>query len=98
MHPMGVVAVIGQAIDTVRCYKPITIVTDKALCYAKVIKEMNRGSEPQDAIRHINRKHLNNRIEGAHGALKPLLRPKCGFRSLTAANNTPPGSECNSAS
>jgi len=82
-----------QASDTVRCYHPLTIITDKAHSYAKVIAEMNRGCGPEDAIRHVDRKHLNNRIEGDHGALKQLLRPKRGFRSLSAAKNTLKGIE-----
>lgn len=82
-----------QACETVRCYYPLTIITDKAHSYAKVIAEMNHGCGPQDAIRHIDRKHLNNRIEGDHGALKQLLRPKRGFRSLSAAKNTLKGIE-----
>ncbi len=82
-----------QASDKVRCYKPLTIITDKAHSYAKVIKEMNFGCGPDDEIRHVDRKHLNNRIEGDHGALKPLLKPKRGFRSLTSAKNTLKGIE-----
>ncbi len=54
---------------------------------------MNRGCGSEDAIRHVDRKHLNNRIEGDHGALKQLLRPKRGFRSLSAAKNTLKGIE-----
>ena len=86
-------AFMRQACETVRCYYPLTIITDKAHSYAKVIAEMNHGCGPQDAIRHIDRKHLNNRIEGDHGALKQLLRPKRGFRSLSAAKNTLKGIE-----
>ncbi|ASP23192.1 DDE domain protein (plasmid) [Antarctobacter heliothermus] len=57
------------------CYHPVTIVTDKAHSYAKAIEEMNFGNGPDDRIRHIDRKHLNNRIEADHAALKKLLRP-----------------------
>ncbi len=77
----------------VRWYKPMTIITDKAHGSAKAIKEMNRGCGPEDAIMHIDRKHLNNRIEGDHGALKQLLKPKRGFRSLMAVKNTLKGIE-----
>lgn len=86
-----------QASDTVRCYKPMTIITDKAHSYAKVIREMNFSSGPDDAILHVDRKHLNNRIEGDHGALKQLLKPKRGFRSLTAAKYTLKGIETHRA-
>lgn len=30
--------------------------------YAKVIAEMDRGCLPEDPIRHVDRKHLNNRM------------------------------------
>ena len=75
----------------------MTIITDKAQSYAKVIREMNFSSGPDDAILHVDRKHLNNRIEGDHGALKQLLKPKRGFRSLTAAKNTLKGIETHRA-
>lgn len=71
----------------------MTIVTDKAHNHIKVIKEMNRGCGPDEAIRYVARKHLNNRIEGDHGALKQLLKPKRGFKSLSAAKNTLKGLE-----
>ena len=68
--------------------------TDHGVVFnAKVIAEMNHGCGPQDAIRHIDHKYLNNRIEGDHGALKQLLRPKRGFRNLSAAKNTLKGIE-----
>lgn len=49
-------------------YQPLTIVTDKALSYTKVIGEINGRLEPDNAIRHIDRKYLNNRIESDHAA------------------------------
>lgn len=53
-------AFMRQASDTVRCYQPMTIVTDKGHSYAKAIEEMNYGNGPDDGIRHIDRKHLRN--------------------------------------
>lgn len=53
-----------------RCYQPPTIITDKAHSYAKVIGEINGRLGPENAIRHIDRKYLNNRIECEHAALK----------------------------
>jgi len=81
-------AFMRQASETVRFYHPMTIVTDKAQSYAKVIEEMNFGNLPEDRIRHVDRKHLNNRIEADHAALKQLLKPKRNFRKLTTAKNT----------
>ena len=86
-------AFMRQARETVRLYQPMTIITDKARSYAKVIKVLNRYCDPGDAIHHVDRKHLNNRVEGDHGALKQLLRPKRGFHNLTAAKNTLKGIE-----
>ncbi len=86
-----------QASETVRYYKSTTIFTDKAQSYSKFIKEMNWGRGPDDAILHVDRKYLNNRIEGDHGDLKQLHRPKRGFRQLSAAKNTLKGIETHRA-
>nr|WP_254684983.1 IS6 family transposase [Tateyamaria omphalii] len=86
-------AFMKQACDAVRCCQPMTIITDKAHSYAKVIREVNVPNGPDDRIVHVDRKHLNNRIEGDHGALKQLLKPKRGFRKLTSAKNTLKGIE-----
>lgn len=78
-------AFLRQARDTVRCYQPLTIVTDKAHSYAKVIGEINGRLGPESAIRHVDRKYLNNRIESDHAALKQRLRPMRGFQTLAGA-------------
>ncbi|WP_172677887.1 DDE-type integrase/transposase/recombinase [Ruegeria sp. 6PALISEP08] len=78
-------AFLRQARDTVRQYQPQTIVTDKAHSYAKVIREINDRLGPEDTIRHIDRKYLNNRIESDHAALKQRLRPMRGFQTLAGA-------------
>ena len=62
-----------QAGDTVRCYKPMIIITDKTYSHAKAIEEMSFGNLPEDRVQHIDRKHLNNRIEADHAALKQIL-------------------------
>lgn len=48
---------------------------------------------PEDAIRHVARKHLNNRIESDHAALKQRLRPMRGFQTLAEAKAAPAGIE-----
>ncbi|GFE67287.1 IS6 family transposase [Litoreibacter roseus] len=78
-------AFMRQASDTVRCDHPLTIVTDNARSCVKVIGEWNARSGPDDAIRHVTRKHLNNRIEGDHAVLKHRLTPMRGFHSLGSA-------------
>jgi transposase, IS6 family len=86
-------AFLRQARETVRLYQPLTILTDKAPTYVKVIAEINDRLSPEDAIRHVTRKHLNNRIESDHAALKRLLRPMRGFRDLASAKATLKGIE-----
>lgn len=94
-----------QAQDTVRLYHPMTTVTDKAPTYAKVIRDMNRGCDPADQIRHTDRKHLNSEavsamvrensrtIESDHAVLKRLLGRHQSFRSLRSAKATLQGIE-----
>lgn len=74
-----------QAPRAVRHYHPLTIVTDQAHSYAKVIREINARLGPEDAIRHVEREYLNNRIESDHAALKQRLQPMRGFRTLARA-------------
>ena len=82
-----------QASDTVRCYHPLTIVTDKAHSSAKVIGEWNAQSGPEDAIDPVTRKHLDNRIEGDHAVLTHRLAPMRGLHSLSTAKATLKGIE-----
>ena len=86
-------AFLRQARDTARCYQPLTIVTDKAHSYAKVIGEINGRLGPESAIRHVDRKYLNNRIESDHAALKQRLRPMRGFQTLAGAKAALAGTE-----
>ena len=61
---------------TVRLHRPVTIVTDKAQSYRRVIREINHRYDPHfDSIRHIDKKWRNNRIESDHAAMKRLLGP-----------------------
>lgn len=82
-----------QAQDNARLYQPMTITTDKAHSYKKIIEELNRWSFPGEEIRHVDRKWLNNRIESDHAALKKLITPMRGFKSLSAAKDTLKGIE-----
>lgn len=65
--------------------QPLTIITDKAHSHPKVIGEINGQLEPENAIRRIDRKYLNIRIESDHAALKQRLRPMRGFQTLAGA-------------
>lgn len=82
-----------QARETVRIYGPVSITTDKAPAYTRVITEMNAYSFPGDEIVHVDRKWRNNRIESDHAALKSITDPGRGFQSLRTAKATLKGIE-----
>nr|WP_245622410.1 hypothetical protein [Litoreibacter arenae] len=47
----------NKAIERVRVHRPVTIVTDKASCYRRVIHEINHCCDTHfDSIRHIGKK------------------------------------------
>lgn len=82
-------AFLKQAIEGARIYRPVTICTDKAPRYRKVIQELNHRYDPHfNSITHIDRKWRNNRIESDHAALKRLLGTRQPFRSLSSAKAT----------
>ncbi|WP_349581141.1 DDE-type integrase/transposase/recombinase [Sulfitobacter sp. NFXS29] len=75
-------------------HRPVTIVTDKAQTYRRVIREINHRYDPHfDSIRHIDRKWCNNLIESDHAAMKRLLGYRQSFRSLRSAKATLSGNE-----
>lgn len=86
-------AFLRQAFEAARLYRPVTITTDKAWNYKKIVTEKNVNCDPPDQIRHIDRKYLSNRIESDHAALKKVITPMRGFRSLKAAKATLNGIE-----
>ena len=82
-------AFLKQAMEGVRLYRPVSICTDKAPGYRKVIRDLNHRYYPHfDSILHIDRKWRNNRIESDHAALKRLLGTRQSFRSLRSAKAT----------
>jgi IS6 family transposase len=71
-----------KTIERARLHRPVSIGTDKAPTYRKVIREINHAYDPDfDPITHIDRKYLNNRVESDHAALKRLLGCQQSFRS-----------------
>ncbi len=82
-----------QARENARFYQPMTMISDKAHSYAKVVSKMNEWSFPGEEIVHIDRKWKNNRIESDHAALKKLITPMRGFKSLSAAKDALKGIE-----
>ena len=86
-------AFIRQAHETVRIYAPMSITTDKAPTYKRVIADLNRYCFPGEEVIHVTRKGLNNRIESDHAALKRITAPGKGFQSLRTAKATLKGIE-----
>lgn len=87
-------AFLNKAIERVRLHRPVSICTDKASTYRKVIREINHRYDPHfDYITHVDRKYLNNRVESDHAALKRLLGYRQSFRSLRCAKATLQGME-----
>lgn len=87
-------AFLSKAIERVRLHRPVTIYTDKAHAYRRVIREINHRFDPHfDSIQHIDRKWRNNLIESDHAAMKRLLGYRQSFRSLRSAKTTLSGIE-----
>lgn len=87
-------AFLNKAIERVRFHRPVTICTDKAHAYRRVIREINHRYDPHfDCIRHIDRKWRNNLIESDHAAMKRLLKYRQSFRPLRTAKATLSGIE-----
>lgn len=87
-------AFLNKAIERVRLHRPVTICTDKAPTYRRVIREINLRYDPHfDSIRHIDKKWRNNLIESDHAAVKRLLGFRQSFRSLQSAKATLSGIE-----
>nr|WP_281015702.1 DDE-type integrase/transposase/recombinase [Roseobacter litoralis] len=70
----AVKAFLNKAIESVLLHRLVSICTDKAPTYRKVIREINlRYDPPFDSITHVDRKYLNNRVASDHAALKRLF-------------------------
>lgn len=69
-------------------YPPATIVTDKAPTYPAIIEAMEDHAYFNQPIKHINQKWCNNRIESDHAALKRLVKPGKGFKTMRSAKAT----------
>ncbi|MFU1478384.1 IS6 family transposase [Roseovarius sp. C7] len=87
-------AFLNRAIERVRLHRPVTICTDKAPAYRRVIREINHRYDPHfDSSRHIDRKWRNNLIESDHAAMKRIPGSRQSFRSLRSAIATLSGIE-----
>ena len=75
-------------------HRLLTIVTEKAPTYRRVIREKNHQYDPHfDSIRHIDRKWRNNLIESDHAEMTRLFGYRQSFRSLQSAKVTLGGIE-----
>ncbi len=82
-----------KALKAVSYYPPSSITTDRLASYSKAIRRLqNEGLLPQD-VEHRTSKYLNNIIEADHGALKRVIRPTRGFRTMKTASATLKGFE-----
>jgi IS6 family transposase len=82
-------AFLKKAIERVRLHRPVSICTDKAPTYRKVIRVINHAYDPHfDSITHNDRKYLNNRVESDHASSKRLLGYRQSFRFLRSAKAT----------
>jgi IS6 family transposase len=87
-------AFLRKAIERVRLHRPVTICTDKAPTYRRVVEEENRRYDPHfDSIRHVDKTWRNNLIESDHAAMKRCLGYRQSFRSLRTAKATLSGIE-----
>lgn len=81
-------AFLKQARSNCGLYPPATIVTDKAPTYPAIIGAMENHAYFNQPIKHINQKWRNNRVESDHAALKRLVNPAKGFKTMRSAKAT----------
>ena len=67
--------------------------TDQNEAYGKAIRALKRAGELGKSVQHGQVKYLNNRLEADHGALKRLINPARGFKTLPTAAATIKGFE-----
>jgi IS6 family transposase len=70
-----------------------TIKPDQNEAYGKAIRTLKRSSKLDKSVQHRQVKYLNNRLEADHGALKRLINPTRGFKTMPAASATIKGFE-----
>ncbi|MEM6637440.1 MAG: IS6 family transposase [Pseudomonadota bacterium] len=93
-HAKAAKAFLTKAIERVRLHRPVTICTDKARTYRRVIRNIDYRYDPHfDSIGHIDRKWQDNPIESDHAAMKRLLGYRQSFGSLRTARATLSGFE-----
>jgi transposase-like protein len=84
---------LGKALRLRRDCPPEAINTDQNEAYGKAIRALKRAGELDKSVQHRQVKYLNNRLEPDHGALKRLINPARGFKTLATASATIKGFE-----
>ena len=84
---------LGKALKLREDCPPSTINTDQNVAYDKAIRALKKVGAMDRNIEHRQVKCLNNRLEADHGALKRVINPTRGFKSLPTASATIKGFE-----
>jgi transposase-like protein len=84
---------LGKALRLREDCPPESINTDQNEAYGKAIRALKRTGALKKSVRHRQVKYLNNRLEADHGALKRVIKPTRGFKSLPTASATIKGFE-----
>ncbi len=61
-------SILNKAIERVRLHRPVTIVTDKAPTYRRVIRDINHRYDPH--FDSIKRGHVHNKKPGVKGEIQ----------------------------
>lgn len=84
---------LGKALRLRQDCPPETINTHQNEAYGKAIRALKRSGKLDKSVQHRQVKYLNNRLEADHGALKRLINPARGFKTLPTASATIKGLE-----
>ena len=84
---------LGKALKLREECPPETINTGQNEAYGKAIRALKRTGVLEKSVQHRQLKYLNNRLEADHGALKRLINPARGFKTLPTASATIKGFE-----
>lgn len=84
---------LDKALKLRRDCPPETIDTDQNEAYGKAIRSLKKTGDLGINVEHRQVKYLNNRLEADHGALKRLINPTRGFKTLPTAYATIKGFE-----
>jgi len=79
-------AVLSKAAATMQNWPPTSITTDKLPSYPEANNRLKREDQLAEDTNHRTSKYLNNIIEADHGALKRVIRPTRGFRTMKTAS------------